>query len=164
MSASIRRSVSASSSARLGCEPFEIGVLHQDGRMLLRRGWCTEQIDAAVGWLRRENAHGAHLFVRPHGTHALSLVDDLGVDAIAGMTDAGYQPALVRNLASELSGPAETQTNSRSQREHFVREGIGHAIQRRSPKFGETSNLSPRRRGWQSRAKPGANAPGRCRD
>ena len=76
--------------------------------MLLRRGWRTEQIDAAVGWLRRENAHGAYVFVRPHGTHALSLVDDLGVDAIAGMTDAGYQPALVRNLASEHSGPAET--------------------------------------------------------
>ncbi len=79
----------------MGCELFEIGVLHPDGRMLLRRGWRTEQIDAAVGWRRRENAHGAHVFVRPHCTPALSLVDDLGVDAIAGMTDVGYQPALV---------------------------------------------------------------------
>jgi hypothetical protein len=31
----------------MGCELFEIGVLHQDGRMLLRRGWRTEQVGAA---------------------------------------------------------------------------------------------------------------------
>ena len=72
MSASITRSVVRKQLCARGCELFEIGVLHPDGRMLLRRGWRTEQIDAAVGWLRRENAHGAHVFVRPHGTHTLA--------------------------------------------------------------------------------------------
>jgi len=95
MSASITRSVVRKQLCATGCELFEIGILRQDGRVLLRNGWSSEQIDAALGWLKRENARGAHIFVRPHGAHALSLVDDLGVDAIARMTDAGFQPALI---------------------------------------------------------------------
>jgi hypothetical protein len=79
----------------MGCELYEIGVLRMGGRMLLRSRWSAQQIEAAVGWLRRENARGAHVFVRPHGVHALSLVDDLDVDAIARMPDAGFEPALV---------------------------------------------------------------------
>ena len=63
--------------------------------MLLRSGWSADQIDAALAWLRRENARGAQIFVRPHGTHALSLVDDLSAETILRMTDAGFQPAAV---------------------------------------------------------------------
>jgi len=61
--------------------------------MLLRSGWSVDQIDAALAWLKRENAQGAQIFVRPYGTHALSLVDDLSAETIPGMTDAGFQPA-----------------------------------------------------------------------
>ena len=63
--------------------------------MLLRSGWSAAQIDAALGWLRRENARGAHIFVRPHGAHALSLIDDLNAERIDRMTDHGFQPAVV---------------------------------------------------------------------
>jgi hypothetical protein len=63
--------------------------------MLLRSGWSAKHIDAVIGWLRRENARGAHIFVRPHGTHALSLIDDLSADAIAAMKASGFQPSLV---------------------------------------------------------------------
>ena len=79
----------------MACDYFDIGILRPDGRMLLREAWTVSQIEEAIQRLRRENAHGAHIFVRPHGAHALSLVDDLSVDAIARMTDAGFEPALV---------------------------------------------------------------------
>jgi hypothetical protein len=79
----------------MGCELYEIGVLRMDGRMLLRSGWSAGQIHAALAWLRRENARGAQIFVRPHGTHPLSLVDDLSAETIRRMTDAGFQPAAV---------------------------------------------------------------------
>ena len=95
MRASITRSVVRKQLCAMGCELFEIGVLRSDGRMLLRSGWSAEQIDAALGWLRRENARGAHIFVRPHGAHALSLIDDLSAEAITRMTDRGFQPAVV---------------------------------------------------------------------
>jgi len=77
MSASITRSVVRKQLCAMGCELFDLGILQHDGRMLLREGWSAEQIDAALSWLKRENARGAHIFIRPHGAHALSLVDDL---------------------------------------------------------------------------------------
>ena len=63
--------------------------------MLLRERWNAERVDAAVSWFRRENARGAHIFVRPHGAHALSLVDDVSADAIAAMKESGFHPAVV---------------------------------------------------------------------
>jgi hypothetical protein len=95
MSASTTQSVVREQLCAMGCELFEIGVLRMDGRMLVRSGWSSDQIDAALPWLRRENARGAQIFVRPQGTHALSLVDDLSAETIPRMTDAGFQPAAV---------------------------------------------------------------------
>jgi hypothetical protein len=95
MSSDITRRQVRRQLAAMACDYFEIGVLRADGRMLLRERWTARQIDQEIQRLRRENARGAHIFVRPHGTHALSLVDDLGVDAITRMTDAGFRPALV---------------------------------------------------------------------
>jgi hypothetical protein len=79
----------------MSCELFQIGIFRRDRLMLLRSRWSDKQIDAAIGWLRRENARGAHIFVRPHGAHPLSLVDDLNAEAITRMTDSGFQPAVV---------------------------------------------------------------------
>jgi hypothetical protein len=95
MSASTTQSVIRKQLCAMGCELFEIGVLRMDGRMLLRSGWSADQIDAALAWLRRENARGAQIFVRPRGAHALSLVDDLNTKVIARLMDCGFQPAVV---------------------------------------------------------------------
>jgi hypothetical protein len=81
--------------AAMACEYFDVGILRPEGRMLLREGWTLSRIEQAIQRLRRENARGAHIFVRPHNAHALSLIDDLSVEAIARMTNAGFQPALV---------------------------------------------------------------------
>jgi hypothetical protein len=48
-----------------------------------------------VSWLRLENKCGRHIYIRPKGEHNLSLVDDLTVDAVAGMKHDGFHPALV---------------------------------------------------------------------
>ena len=95
MSSVITRSQVTRQLAAMACDYFDIGILRPDGRMLLCEAYTFRQIEQAIQPLRRENARGAHIFVRPHGAHTLNLVDDLGVDAIARMTDAGFQPALV---------------------------------------------------------------------
>jgi hypothetical protein len=95
MSGSTTQSVVRKQLCAMGCELFEIGILRMDGRMLLRSNWSADQIHAALAWLRRENARGAQIFVRPHGTHALSLVDDLSAETIQRMMHAGFQPAAV---------------------------------------------------------------------
>jgi hypothetical protein len=95
MKASITQSVVRKQVCAMGCELFEIGVLRMEGRMLLRSGWSADQIDAALAWLRWENARGAQIFVRPHGAHRLSLIDDLNPEGIRRMTDRGFQSAVV---------------------------------------------------------------------
>ena len=55
----------------------------------------VDQICNCIGWLRRENARGAHIFVRPEWPHALSLIDDVGADALEEMGTTGFEPAVV---------------------------------------------------------------------
>lgn len=79
----------------MSSELFELGVLHPDGRMTLRQDARVERIEQSIRRLRRENARGAHIFIRPYGMHALSLIDDLSADAIAEMAQSGFEPAVV---------------------------------------------------------------------
>ena len=95
MSTWITRIVLRNHLPAMRCDRFYIGVLLTNARMLLHEGWSVDIIEPALIWLRRENTRGAHIFVRPHGTHRLSLIDDLSADAITGMKKIGFWPALV---------------------------------------------------------------------
>ena len=95
MSSDITRSQVRRQLAAMACDYFDIGILRPDGRMLLREKWTLGQIEQAIQRFKLENARGAHIFVRPHAIHALSLIDDLSVEAIVRMTDAGFEPGLV---------------------------------------------------------------------
>src|SRR5216683_6174140 len=95
MSSAITRSQVRRQLAAMACGSLDIGVLRPSGWMLLREKWDAEEIDAALTWLKRENARSAHIFVRPSSGRALSLIDDLSADAIAEMKETGFEPALV---------------------------------------------------------------------
>jgi hypothetical protein len=79
----------------MGCERFELGVRRDAGEMILREGQDAIEIEEAIKWLRHENAKGAHIYVRPAGLHALSLIDDLSAEAIERMKAEGFEPAVV---------------------------------------------------------------------
>jgi hypothetical protein len=117
--------------AAMACDYFELGILRQDGRMLLRKAWTASQIEQAMQSLRRENACGANIFVRPHGPHALSLVDDLSAETIARMTDAGFQPAAVVETS-----PANFQVWLNHGRTLFDRTFSTHAAKELARRFG----------------------------
>ena len=63
--------------------------------MFLRRDQSVEQICKRTKSFRRENARGGHIFVRPEWPHALSLIDDVGADALEEMGKTGFEPAVV---------------------------------------------------------------------
>src|SRR5262249_27552913 len=82
---------------------FEIGVLlpakdtaeiKRDAVMLLRT-WDSATIHRSIPWLRAKNAGGAAIYIRPHGEHHLSLVDDLTDKAVQQMKNGGFEPTLV---------------------------------------------------------------------
>src|SRR5258708_2172210 len=79
--------------AAMACDSFDIGILRQDGRMLLREAWTPSQIEQAIHEPRRENARGAHIFVRQNGVHALSLGGSVLLVAIGILSSAAKRAA-----------------------------------------------------------------------
>jgi len=79
----------------MGCERFDLGIRRVAGEMILREGQGAIEIEGAIKWLRHENGKGAHIYIRPAGTHSLSLIDDLNADAIERMKAEGFEPAVV---------------------------------------------------------------------
>jgi DNA primase RepB-like protein len=79
----------------MGCDRFDLGIRRDAGEMILREGQGAIEIEEAIKWLRHENGKGAHIYVRPAGTHSLSLIDDLTADAINRMKAEGFGPAVV---------------------------------------------------------------------
>jgi RepB DNA-primase from phage plasmid len=90
----VERQVSA-----MGCQVFEVGVFTpempgRNARMLLRT-WDPETLLGSVAWLRHQNIRGANIYIRPHGEHNLSLVDDLKASALEQMKGSGFEPAVL---------------------------------------------------------------------
>jgi hypothetical protein len=99
MSASVTLNAIRRQIAAMGCERFDIGVLRPDGKMLLREGWLPGDIVNAIGWLRHENSAGGHIYIRPAGPHALTLIDDLTREGIERMSAEGCEPALAVEMS-----------------------------------------------------------------
>jgi hypothetical protein len=79
----------------MGSERFDLGIRRDAGEMILREGQSFIEIEEAIKWLRHENGKGAHIYIRPAGTHSLSLIDELTADAIERMKADGFEPAVV---------------------------------------------------------------------
>jgi len=83
----------------MGSDIFEVGLFKPDAgennAVMLPRVWDTDALLRSIAWLRHQNHEGRNIYIRPKGEHALSLVDDLNLDALGAMKCAGFAPALV---------------------------------------------------------------------
>ena len=83
----------------MGADLFEVGALQRgDGdqpQFMLLRIWDQEKVIQSIPWLRFQNWHESHIYVRPKGESRLTLVDDLKLSAVARMRQDGFQPAAV---------------------------------------------------------------------
>jgi hypothetical protein len=86
----------------MGVDTFEVGIRDRAGRMLLRT-WSKSETLQAIPWLKRENAKGADVYVRPAGqTNAgLILVDDLNRGQLTRMKAEGLNPASVTETSPD---------------------------------------------------------------
>lgn len=80
----------------MGVESFEVGIRDMSGRMLIRT-WTKAETLKSMPWLKRENAKGSNVYVRPSGdkNQGLILVDDLSIGKIEQMKKDGFEPAAV---------------------------------------------------------------------
>ena len=85
--------------AAMGSELFEVGLYDPNSgaseSVMIPRVWDAETIVKSVPWLRHQNREGRNIYIRPKGEHDLSMVDDLTMDAISAMKEAGFNPAVI---------------------------------------------------------------------
>jgi len=82
--------------AGMGAERYDVGVYDQhNDAMLLRREWTSAQVEASIGWLRKMNAQGRDIYIRPSGSSGLYIVDDVSAATVERMRAEGYAPAAV---------------------------------------------------------------------
>jgi hypothetical protein len=78
----------------LGVERFEVGIREAKTGLMMNREWSRAELEQAAPWLKRMNARGNDIYIRPAGEHGLVLVDDLKPAALEKMREDGYAPAL----------------------------------------------------------------------
>ena len=85
----------------MGAKLYEIGV--KTAQSMIKREWSLEQVLKFVPWLKRENAKGAEILVRPAGENnqGLTLVDGMNRSQIDAMKRNGAEPAVIIETSPE---------------------------------------------------------------
>lgn len=79
--------------AALGVEGFEIALRDAETGQELHRTWDQDELNHSVGWLKRMNARGHDVSIRPAGEHSLVLLDGLTGPTLERMEHEGWTPA-----------------------------------------------------------------------
>lgn len=84
----IQRQVTA-----LGVERFEVGIREAKTGQMMNREWSRAELEQSAPWLKRMNAKGNDVYIRPAGEHGLVLVDDVKPAMLEKMRRDGFAPA-----------------------------------------------------------------------
>ena len=81
----------------MGAQAFEIGLFDPNAAegAMLPRLWNLDTLIRSISWLRLKNAEGRHIYIRPAGEHALSLIDDANIQVVKRLKSEGFAPAVV---------------------------------------------------------------------
>lgn len=60
---------------------------------MMNKNWGRGELERSLPWLKRMNAQGADIYIRPAGEHSLVLLDDLKKDALERLKADGLVPA-----------------------------------------------------------------------
>ena len=72
---------------------FEVGIREAKTGQMMNREWSRAELEQSAAWLKRMNAKGNDVYIRPAGEHGLVLVDDLKPQALERMKAEGFAPA-----------------------------------------------------------------------
>lgn len=81
----------------MGCERYDIGIRDAATGKMMNREWEPQEVMQNAGWLKRMNAQGNDIYIRPaeQARHGLVLVDDLSSDDLDAMKQEGREPAAI---------------------------------------------------------------------
>ena len=79
--------------AALDVPRFEVGIREAKTGQMMNREWSRAELEQSAAWLKRMNARGNDVYIRPAGEHGLVLVDDLKPQTLARLQAEGFAPA-----------------------------------------------------------------------
>jgi len=80
--------------AAMGADRYEVVILHAKTGQQTKREWSAAELMAGVQWLKRLNARGGDILVRPLGGPELSLIASLDADGLNKLRSHGLAPAV----------------------------------------------------------------------
>ena len=72
---------------------FEVGIREAKTGQMMNREWSRAEVEQSTAWLKRMNAKGNDIYIRPAGEHGLVLLDDLKSAALRNMARDGFAAA-----------------------------------------------------------------------
>jgi RepB DNA-primase from phage plasmid/Relaxase/Mobilisation nuclease domain len=78
----------------MGMERFEVLLRDAASGKTTKREWHKAELLKSVAWLKRMNARGNDVHIRPAGEHGLVLLDGLKAENLAAMRSKGFEPAV----------------------------------------------------------------------
>ena len=70
-----------------------MGIREAKTGQMMNREWSRAELEQSAPWLKRMNAKGNDVYVRPAGAHSLVLVDDVKPAMLEKMRRDGFAPA-----------------------------------------------------------------------
>jgi hypothetical protein len=77
----------------LGADRYEVVIIHAKMGQQTKREWNAAELMAGVQWLKRLNARGGDILVRPLGGPELRLIASLDADGVDKLRSNGLAPA-----------------------------------------------------------------------
>ena len=74
---------------------YDIGVLSNRGMLPGLDGIPAEAVPSRLSLLKRCNARGSHIYIRPAGEHRYTALDDLSEDSLGKLAADGFHPSAV---------------------------------------------------------------------
>jgi hypothetical protein len=74
---------------------YDVGVLSHRGMLPGLDGIPAEAVLARLSLLKKRNARGSHIYIRPAGEHRYTALDDLSETSLAKLTGDGFHPCAV---------------------------------------------------------------------
>jgi hypothetical protein len=77
----------------MGADRYEVLIAHAKTGRQTKREWSASELMAAVQWLKRLNASGGDILVRPLGGPELRLIGTLDANGVDKLRSRGLAPA-----------------------------------------------------------------------
>jgi hypothetical protein len=89
--------------AAMGCESYDLRAIDEDTAKVRKdlRGLLPDEVQSWVPTLRALNTQGCHIYIGPHESDGLLLVDDVTPDMLRDLAIAGLMPALILKTSWE---------------------------------------------------------------